>query len=65
MLRDSNDDWEVPEEEIEWGDKIGSGSYGTVFRCRWHGVVAVKKLNVSDPTVSQLEAFRNEVAVLK
>lgn len=64
-LRDSNDDWEVPEDEIEWGDKIGSGSYGTVFRCRWHGVVAVKKLNVANPTQSQLEAFRNEVAVLK
>lgn len=63
--RDSNDDWEVPEEEIEWGDKIGSGSYGTVFRCRWHGVVAVKKLNVANPTPSQLQAFRNEVAVLK
>ncbi|XP_039251469.1 serine/threonine-protein kinase B-raf-like isoform X2 [Styela clava] len=65
MRRDSNDDWEVPEEEIEWGDKIGSGSYGTVFRCRWHGVVAVKKLNVTSPTPSQLQAFRNEVAVLK
>jgi len=63
--RDSNEDWEVPEEEIEWGDKIGSGSYGIVYRCRWHGIVAVKVLNVSDPTPSQLQEFKNEVAVLR
>nr|XP_018671189.1 serine/threonine protein kinase isoform X2 [Ciona intestinalis] len=63
--RDSNEDWEVPEEEIEWGDKIGSGSYGIVYRCRWHGIVAVKVLNVSNPTPSQLQEFKNEVAVLR
>nr|CAB3265413.1 Raf1 serine/threonine protein kinase [Phallusia mammillata] len=63
--RDSNEDWEVPDKEIEWGEKIGSGSYGIVYRCRWHGIVAVKVLNVSDPTPSQLQEFKNEVAVLR
>ncbi|CAK8690509.1 unnamed protein product [Clavelina lepadiformis] len=63
--RDSNEDWEVPEDEIEWGEKIGSGSYGIVYRCRWHGIVAVKVLNVSNPTPSQLQEFKNEVAVLR
>uniref|UniRef100_H2Y816 non-specific serine/threonine protein kinase n=1 Tax=Ciona savignyi TaxID=51511 RepID=H2Y816_CIOSA len=63
--RDSDEDWEVPEEEIEWGEKIGSGSYGIVYRCRWHGIVAVKVLNVSNPTPSQLQEFKNEVAVLR
>lgn len=29
------------------------------------GPVAVKKLNVTDPTPAQLQAFKNEVAVLK
>ena len=29
------------------------------------GPVAIKKLNVSEPTPAQLQAFKNEVAVLK
>ncbi|XP_071806054.1 serine/threonine-protein kinase A-Raf-like isoform X2 [Asterias amurensis] len=63
--RDSNDDWEIPTEEIMMGPRIGSGSFGTVFKGHWHGPVAVKRLNVTDPTASQLQAFKNEVAVLR
>ncbi|CAH1265863.1 BRAF [Branchiostoma lanceolatum] len=63
--RDSNDDWEIPEEQILFGPRIGSGSFGTVFKGQWHGPVAVKKLNVKDPSPAQLQAFRNEVAVLR
>lgn len=36
----SNDDWEIPEEEVEMGERIGSGSYGTVFKAQWHGTCA-------------------------
>ncbi|CAB3991845.1 serine threonine- kinase A-Raf-like, partial [Paramuricea clavata] len=61
----SNDDWEIPEEEVEMGERIGSGSYGTVFKAQWHGTVAVKRLNITDPTPAQLQAFKNEVAVLR
>ena len=63
-VEESNEDWEVTD-EIIWGEKIGSGSYGIVYRCRWHGIVAVKVLNVSNPTPSQLQEFKNEVAVLR
>jgi len=63
--RDSNDDWEVPETEVEVGTRIGAGSYGTVFKGFWHGTVAVKMLNVKDPSSQQLQAFKNEVAVLR
>ncbi|ESO95696.1 hypothetical protein LOTGIDRAFT_116428 [Lottia gigantea] len=63
--RDSNDDWEISNDEIELGDRIGSGSFGTVFKGHWHGPVAIKKLNVIDPTPAQLQAFKNEVAVLR
>ena len=31
----------------------------------WHGHIAIKRLNVTDPTPAQMQAFRNEVAVLK
>ncbi|CAH0385417.1 unnamed protein product [Bemisia tabaci] len=63
--RESIEDWEIPAEEILFGQRIGSGSFGTVYRCHWHGPVAVKTLNVKDPTPAQLQAFKNEVAVLR
>ncbi len=47
------------------GPRIGSGSFGTVYRGQWHGPVAVKRLNVRDPTPAQMQAFKNEVAVLR
>uniref|UniRef100_A0A0X3PN88 non-specific serine/threonine protein kinase n=1 Tax=Schistocephalus solidus TaxID=70667 RepID=A0A0X3PN88_SCHSO len=62
---DSSEKWEIPAEEIEKGPRIGSGSFGTVFKGYWHGNVAIKELNVIDPTPSQLKAFKNEVHVLR
>ena len=44
--RDSNEDWEIPVDDMLIGPRIGSGSFGTVYRGQWHGPVAVKKLNV-------------------
>uniref|UniRef100_UPI00358EFE3D serine/threonine-protein kinase B-raf-like isoform X1 n=1 Tax=Myxine glutinosa TaxID=7769 RepID=UPI00358EFE3D len=63
--RDSSDDWEIPEGQISFGQRIGTGSFGTVFKGKWHGDVAVKVLNLTDPTPQQLQAFRNEVGVLR
>lgn len=63
--KDSNDEWEIPSGEITKGPRIGSGSFGTVFKGYWHGDVAIKELNVTDPTPQQLKAFKNEVNVLR
>lgn len=63
--RESIEDWEIPADEILIGNRIGSGSFGTVYKGHWHGAVAVKTLNVKDPTPAQLQAFKNEVAVLR
>ncbi|KAK4326113.1 hypothetical protein Pmani_003327 [Petrolisthes manimaculis] len=63
--KDTVEDWEIPVNEILIGQRIGSGSFGTVFRGHWHGPVAVKTLNVRDPTPAQYSAFKNEVSVLK
>lgn len=78
------EDWEIPEEDIIWGPRIGSGSFGTVYKGSWHGPVALKRLHVAGlinssgigartgpeaevnkPTAAQLQAFKNEVAVLR
>lgn len=63
--RESIEDWEIPADEILVGPRVGSGSFGTVYKAHWHGPVAVKTLNVKIPTIAQLQAFKNEVAVLR
>nr|WAK98086.1 B-Raf proto-oncogene serine/threonine-protein kinase [Colaphellus bowringi] len=63
--RESIEDWEIPADEILVGARVGSGSFGTVYKAHWHGPVAVKTLNVKIPTMAQLQAFKNEVAVLR
>ncbi|XP_065172659.1 raf homolog serine/threonine-protein kinase Raf-like [Atheta coriaria] len=63
--RESIEDWEIPADEIIVGGRVGSGSFGTVYKARWHGPVAVKTLRVKIPTIAQLQAFKNEVAVLR
>ncbi|XP_068159055.1 LOW QUALITY PROTEIN: raf homolog serine/threonine-protein kinase Raf [Drosophila tropicalis] len=63
--KSSEENWNIQAEEILIGPRIGSGSFGTVYRAHWHGAVAVKTLNVKTPSPAQLQAFKNEVAMLK
>ncbi|MFT7801390.1 RAF proto-oncogene serine/threonine-protein kinase isoform X2 [Arapaima gigas] len=63
--RDSSYYWEIEASEVVLLSRIGSGSFGTVYKGKWHGDVAVKILKVTDPTPEQFQAFRNEVAVLR
>ncbi|XP_067286984.1 RAF proto-oncogene serine/threonine-protein kinase isoform X2 [Pseudorasbora parva] len=63
--RDSSYYWEIEASEVPLLSRIGSGSFGTVYKGKWHGDVAVKILKVTNPTPEQLQAFRNEVAVLR
>ncbi|XP_075814429.1 serine/threonine-protein kinase A-Raf isoform X2 [Microtus pennsylvanicus] len=64
-FRDSGYYWEVPPGEVQLLQRVGAGSFGTVFRGRWHGDVAVKVLRVARPTAEQARAFRNEMQVLR
>uniref|UniRef100_G1P9K1 non-specific serine/threonine protein kinase n=1 Tax=Myotis lucifugus TaxID=59463 RepID=G1P9K1_MYOLU len=54
--RDSSDDWEIPDGQITVGQRIGSGSFGTVYKGKWHGDVAVKMV-LTAPTLSSYRAF--------
>lgn len=62
--RNSNGDWEIKFGALEGLDPerpIGTGSFGTVYKAYWYGPVAVKKLNVLEPTDEQTRSFKNEV----
>lgn len=67
--RDSFNSYEIPFKQItiDKNSKVGSGSFGIVHQGKdfYHGIVAVKFLNVQNPTMDQSKAFRNEVAILK
>ncbi|XP_072884668.1 serine/threonine-protein kinase A-Raf-like isoform X1 [Hemitrygon akajei] len=63
--RDSSFYWEIPNSEINIQKRIGSGSFGTVFKAKWHGDVAIKILKVTCATPEQFHAFKNEVQVLR
>jgi len=36
--RDSGNTWEINTSELDIGEKIGSGSFGTVFKGKWFGM---------------------------
>ncbi|XP_053551774.1 serine/threonine-protein kinase A-Raf [Bombina bombina] len=63
--RDSSYYWEVNPSEVLILKRIGTGSFGTVYRGKWHGDVAVKILKVTNPTAEQIQAFKNEMQVLR
>ncbi|CAI5495190.1 unnamed protein product, partial [Closterium sp. Naga37s-1] len=62
--------WAMKELEIDWADmhlreRIGQGSYGTVYRAEWQGSdVAVKVFLDQDLGSHALEDFRTEVAIM-
>lgn len=69
LRRDSFNAWEIPFKQItiDMNRKVGSGSFGIVHQATlfYHGTVAIKFLNVQNPTPNQSRDFRNEVAILK
>ncbi|XP_063714304.1 RAF proto-oncogene serine/threonine-protein kinase-like isoform X2 [Symsagittifera roscoffensis] len=63
--RRNNEIWAIPSSELVIDSRIGSGSFGTVYKGKYHGPVAIKKLNLTSPTKEQLASFENEVLLLK
>ncbi|XP_078176854.1 protein kinase superfamily protein [Carex rostrata] len=56
---------EIPWENLRFGERIGLGSYGEVYRADWNGTeVAVKKFLDQDLSGDSLEQFRYEVNIM-
>nr|ADF45513.1 protein kinase MAP3K [Meloidogyne incognita] len=59
------EDWAIRSENVIMKEKIGNGSFGTVYKADYFGTVAVKKLNITNPGPELSLAFKNEVTVLR
>eukprot|EP01118_Nematostelium_gracile_P000928 TRINITY_DN1091_c0_g1_i1.p1 TRINITY_DN1091_c0_g1~~TRINITY_DN1091_c0_g1_i1.p1 ORF type:complete len:533 (-),score=127.27 TRINITY_DN1091_c0_g1_i1:144-1694(-) len=56
---------EIRFEEIVWGEKIGGGCFGSVYKGTCRGVpVAIKKLLKQDLDPKMMEEFRKEVDIM-
>ncbi|XP_022911257.1 kinase suppressor of Ras 2 isoform X2 [Onthophagus taurus] len=59
-------EWDIPYDELDVEDLIGTGRFGKVYRGYWYGDVAIKVLNmeyVNDETT--LEHFKMEVSTFR
>eukprot|EP00026_Physarum_polycephalum_P008876 Phypoly_transcript_08979.p1 GENE.Phypoly_transcript_08979~~Phypoly_transcript_08979.p1 ORF type:complete len:344 (+),score=53.93 Phypoly_transcript_08979:284-1315(+) len=62
---DLSHDIEIPFNEIMFGDRIGEGTFGLVFKAHWRGSpVAVKMLKMQNITEHALQEFRKELQIL-
>ncbi len=57
--RDSTDVWEIPYQDIEIGPKIGSGSFGTVYKGKWHGEATCVLSLIQQSNLNSLNPFRH------
>ncbi|KAM7532872.1 hypothetical protein Aperf_G00000128549 [Anoplocephala perfoliata] len=61
-------EWNIPLQNLHLGEMIGRGTIGTVYRGKWHGEVAVKRIDILDDNddkgASFLASFKREVANL-
>ncbi|XP_026481711.1 tyrosine-protein kinase Src64B-like [Ctenocephalides felis] len=57
--------WEIPFEDIDIGEKLSSGNFGTVYLGLWKGKteVAIKKLDKAD--VKSINDFKQEASIMK
>ncbi|XP_058967485.1 kinase suppressor of Ras 1 isoform X2 [Pocillopora verrucosa] len=59
-------EWVIPFEELNiTGSPLGSGRFGKVYRGHWHGEVAVKMIEIENPTEEQLNAFKFQVGTFR
>lgn len=58
--------WEIALEDLQVISRIGSGSYGTVYRAKWMGVnVAVKKVNINESfSLPEYLSFLYEISMM-
>lgn len=54
-------EWDIPFEQLELGELIGKGRWGKVHKGRWHGLVAIRLLEIDGNNQDHLKLFKKEV----
>ena len=63
---DQHSQWNIKVEEVRFGDRVGIGSFGEVYRGMWRGTeVAIKKLIDQDITTESKQEFLGEVSIMR
>jgi hypothetical protein len=53
-------------DELEMGDKVAKGGFGTVYKASWRGnTVAVKKLNVQELVEEEKDMVLREIKLMR
>lgn len=61
----SHRDFEIDPSELTFGQRIGIGSYGEVYKGTWHGTdVAIKRFLEQNLSPSTVREFRDEVMIM-
>jgi len=56
----------VAMKDIKFGERIGRGTFGEVYKCTWRGaVVAVKKLTTTTVSEEFIQEFEKEVSLMR
>nr|UVJ89028.1 kinase suppressor of Ras 1 [Paracentrotus lividus] len=58
-------EWDIPFEQLEILDLIGTGRFGAVHKGKWHGDVAIKMMDIDTDDEKQLQAFKREVSFFR
>ncbi|GFR31753.1 kinase suppressor of Ras 2 [Trichonephila clavata] len=59
-------EWDIPFDELDIYEEVGTGRFGTVYRGNWHGSVAIKMLDMDHVDDKKtLETFKQEVATFR
>lgn len=63
---DEDDTWEIDPSELQFGPRIGMGSYGEVFRGSWRQTdIAIKRLFDQSINPRIVDGFKKEVSIMK
>ena len=61
-----SDSWQIEPEDLAYGDKIGEGHFGEVWRGTFHQLdVAIKLIKLDENDKSNFESFKQEVCIMK
>lgn len=60
-------EWDIPYDDLQIQQEIGTGRFGTVYKGLWHGGVAIKCIKIEDSAcdTATMETFREEVETFR